>query len=90
MPLPAKSKKQRRMAAKAQRKLEARLLAAGDTEALEPKIPIQHQTIDLPSNPDGNVEGALEAVEARSELRSAMRVDRRKKIKESNYLKSVN
>jgi hypothetical protein len=85
----AKSKKQRRVAAKRQRKLEARLLASGDTEALAPKVPLQQQTIDLPSNSENTAEGALVAVGAREELRKAMRGDRRAKIKEANFLKGV-
>lgn len=77
------------MAAKRQRKLEARLLAAGDMEALAPKVPLQQQAIDLPSNEDGSVTGAMEAVEKREELRKAMRDERRAKIKETNFLKGV-
>lgn len=85
----AKSKKQRRLAAKQQRKLEARLLASGDVEALAPKVPLQHQTIDLPSNEEGTVEGALVAVQKREELRKVMRAERRAKIKERNFLKGM-
>lgn len=65
------------------------MLASGDTSALQLKIPITHQSIDLPSNEEGTMEGALEAEETRNELRAAMREQRRKKIKEANYLKSV-
>ncbi|KAI1159119.1 mitochondrial ribosomal protein L37-domain-containing protein [Nemania serpens] len=85
----SKSKKQRRMAAKRQRVLEAKLLAEGNLEALAPKIPLHHQTINLPANEAGTVEGAVAAVEAREELRRAMRRERKAKIKESNYLKSM-
>jgi large subunit ribosomal protein L54 len=77
------------MAAKRQRKLEAQLIASGDTEALTPKVPLQQQTIDLPSNEEGSVKGALEAVEKREELRKAMRGERRAKIKERNFLKGM-
>lgn len=87
--LPAKSKKLRRAAAKRQKKLEARLLASGDMSALEPKIPLTQQSIDLPANEEGTIEGALEAEEKRQELRAALRDERRKKIKETNYLKSM-
>ncbi|KAH8586600.1 mitochondrial ribosomal protein L37-domain-containing protein [Bisporella sp. PMI_857] len=85
----SKSKKVRRAAAKRQRKLEARLAASGDIEALRPKIPITRQTIDLPGNEEGGLEGALEAEGKREELRAAMRRDRRKDIKGKNYLKSM-
>ncbi|KAI1356701.1 mitochondrial ribosomal protein L37-domain-containing protein [Xylaria sp. FL0043] len=85
----SKSKKQRRLAAKRQRALEARLLAEGNLEALAPKIPLQHQTINLPANESGTIEGAIAAADAREELRRAMRRERKAKIKESNYLKSM-
>ncbi|KAI1341475.1 mitochondrial ribosomal protein L37-domain-containing protein [Xylariaceae sp. FL0016] len=84
----SKSRKQRRIAAKRQRQLEARLLAEGNIEALAPKIPLQHQSINLPGS-DGTVEGAVAAQDAREDLRKAMRRERRAKIKESNYLKSM-
>lgn len=86
----SKSKKQRRMAAKRQRKLEARLIASGNTEALAPKVPLQQQSIDLPWNAEGSVAGALDAVESREKVRKAMRGERRAKIKETNFLKGVN
>ena len=85
----AKSKKLRRAAAKRQRKLEAKMLASGDMSALQPKIPLTQQSIDLPANEEGTIEGALEAETKRKELRSALREERRKKIKETNYLKSM-
>jgi large subunit ribosomal protein L54 len=79
----------RRKAAKRQRKLEAQMLLSGNLEALAPKIPITKQSIDLPSNEEGTVEGALKAVEGREEVRKAMRGERRKGIKQGNYLKSM-
>ncbi|KAI0013434.1 mitochondrial ribosomal protein L37-domain-containing protein [Xylariaceae sp. FL0662B] len=85
----SKSKKQRRLAAKKQRAHEAKLLAEGNLEALAPKVPLPHQTINLPANEDGSVKGAIEAQAAREELRKAMRKERKAKIKESNYLKSM-
>ncbi|KAI0400467.1 mitochondrial ribosomal protein L37-domain-containing protein [Xylaria palmicola] len=85
----SKSKKQRRLAAKKQRALEAKLLAEGNLEALAPKIPLQHQTVNLPANDDGTPEGAVDAAAAREELRRAMRRERKAKIKETNYLKSM-
>ncbi len=66
------------------------MLASGNTEAFEPKIPLQQQTIDLPANEEGSVEGSLEAVAARAQLRKAMRNERRAKIKEANFLKGMN
>lgn len=85
----AKSKKQRRLAAKRQRQLEAKLMASGDLEALAPKIPIQKQTINLPAAPTGELKEVLEAADKRQELRKAMRKERRANIKESNYLKTM-
>lgn len=88
-PFLAKSKKQRRIAAKKQRDLEAKIIASGDLEALAPKIPLQQQSINLPGKADGDVLDALVAVEKREELRKAMRKERKAKIKEANYLKSM-
>lgn len=85
----SKSKKQRRLAAKRQRTLEAKLVAEGNLEALAPKIPLQRQSINLPANAAGTTEGAVAAVAAREELRRAMRRERKAGIKESNYLKSM-
>ena len=89
MSLTAKSKKQRRLAAKRQRKLEERILASGDASLLQPKIPLQQQSIDLPSNLEGTEEGAVAAIAARDALTAAMRKERRAKIKEANFLKSM-
>ncbi|TVY33225.1 54S ribosomal protein L37, mitochondrial [Lachnellula subtilissima] len=77
----SKSKKIRRKAAKRQRKLEAKLLASGDISALTPKVPITRQSVDLPIGEEGMGE--------RSELKRAMRKERRAKIKEANYLKAM-
>ncbi|KAL2107574.1 hypothetical protein VUR80DRAFT_5021 [Thermomyces stellatus] len=85
----SKSKKQRRAAAKRQRQVEAKLLASGDTEALAPKIPLQHQSVNLPDGGDGSLPAVLEAAEKRNELKKAMRRERKAKIKEANYLKSM-
>ncbi|KKY29602.1 putative mitochondrial ribosomal protein subunit l37 [Diaporthe ampelina] len=85
----SKSKKQRRIAAKRQRELEAKMLATGNLEALAPKIPLQKQSINLPGKSDGDVKDAILAVEKREELRKAMRKERKAKIKEDNYLKSM-
>ncbi|KAI1083336.1 mitochondrial ribosomal protein L37-domain-containing protein [Whalleya microplaca] len=85
----SKSKKQRKLAAKRQRAIEAALLADGNMDALAPKIPLQEQTINLPFNEDGSVAGAMAAQAAREELRRAMRKERKAKIKETNYLKSM-
>jgi large subunit ribosomal protein L54 len=79
----AKSKKQRRIAAKALRKQQ--LLNPG---LLEPKIPLYEQTIDLPAG-DGSLQGSKDALAARAELTKAMRDKRRSKIKEDNFLKEM-
>jgi len=55
---------------------------------LTPKVPIYEQSIDLPAG-DGTVQGAVDAVKAREDLRKAMRVERRTTIKEGNFLKSM-
>ena len=64
------------------------MLAADNPEANMAKVPLEHQSIDLPSG-DGTVDGALEAVQARDDLTTAMRRARRKSIKEGNFLKSM-
>ena len=85
----AKSKKQRRLAAKRQKTLEAKLLAEGNLEALAPKVPIQHQSVNLPGQENSTVDHNVEAASKRQELKKAMRQERKAKIKESNYLKSM-
>ncbi|KAK4181683.1 mitochondrial ribosomal protein L37-domain-containing protein [Triangularia setosa] len=85
----SKSKKQRRLAAKRQRQLEAKLMASGDLEALAPKIPLQKQTINLPGAETGELKDVVQAADKRQELRKAMRKERRANIKESNYLKTM-
>ncbi|CAI4216752.1 unnamed protein product [Parascedosporium putredinis] len=85
----SKSKKQRRIAAKKQRVLEAKILASGDVEALAPKIPLQHQTVNLPDGGDGSVSAVLETAARREQLKKAMRMERKAQIKEANYLKSM-
>ena len=79
----AKSKKQRRRAAKALRRQQ--LL---NPELLEPKVPMYEQSIDLPAG-DGSIAGNKDALNARGELTHAMRVNRRAKIKEGNFLKAM-
>jgi len=85
----SKSKKQRKLAARRIRLAEERALAEGNLDALMPKIPLQEQSINLPGNEAGTVEGAVEAAAAREELRKAMRKERKAKIREDNYLKSM-
>ncbi|KAG6016523.1 hypothetical protein E4U54_001147 [Claviceps lovelessii] len=85
----SKSKKQRRLAAKRQKTVEANFVAEGNLEALAPKIPIQHQSINLPGDEDGSVLDNLAAAAKREELKKAMRKERKAKIKEANYLKSM-
>ncbi|XMA17544.1 hypothetical protein WAI453_010335 [Rhynchosporium graminicola] len=83
-----KSAKLRRAAAKRARKLEAARLASGQA-APEARIPLTQQSIDLPSNAENTTEGALHAEGKREELRGAMRKERRKGIKEANFLKGM-
>ncbi|KAK5174116.1 uncharacterized protein LTR77_001196 [Saxophila tyrrhenica] len=79
----AKSKKQRRRAAKALRRQQ--LL---NPDMMEPKVPLYEQSIDLPAG-DGSLEGNKSALDARGELTHAMRQQRRAKIKEGNFLKAM-
>ncbi|KAK6432045.1 hypothetical protein LTR95_011788 [Oleoguttula sp. CCFEE 5521] len=79
----SKSKKQRQRAAKSLRKRA--LLHPEDMIA---KVPLYEQTVDLPKG-DGSVRGALEAGEAREGLTKAMRGERRRVIKEKNFLKAM-
>lgn len=81
--MPAKSKKQRRLAAKRLRKEQL-----ANPELLVPKVPLYEQTTDLPAG-DGSFESAMKADEARSELTKAMRGKRRAGIKEKNFLKAM-
>ncbi|KAF5676077.1 hypothetical protein FDENT_9618 [Fusarium denticulatum] len=85
----SKSKKQRKLAAKRQKTLEAKLLAEGNLEALAPKIPLQRQAINIFGEENRGVEHNIEAAQKREELKKAMRKERRAKIKETNYLKSM-
>ncbi|KAF4332139.1 mitochondrial ribosomal L37p [Fusarium beomiforme] len=85
----SKSKKQRKLAAKRQKALEAKLLAEGNLEALAPKIPLQRQSINILGEENRGVEHNIEAAQKREELKKAMRKERRAKIKETNYLKSM-
>ncbi|KAJ5042083.1 mitochondrial 54S ribosomal protein mL54 [Drepanopeziza brunnea f. sp. 'multigermtubi'] len=84
----SKSAKLRRKAAKRARKLEALRRASGQAEP-EVRVPLTQQSIDLPANEEGTVEGALVAEGKRQELRGAMRRERRKKIKEANFLRGM-
>ena len=61
-------------------------MAAGNLEALAPKIPLQRQTIDLPGTKGGGAEESVLAEAKRHELRQAMRTERKRKIKENNFL----
>ena len=87
----AKSKKQRRIAAKAERKA---LKANPSLAFAAPKIPLEKQSIDLPaatpnSQDASESEAQRVAREAREGLTGAMRKSRRKSIKEGNFLKSM-
>ena len=78
----AKSKGQRRLAARAAR------AARANPVVQVPKVPLEQQSIDLPGG-DGSLEGAMAAARAREEVREAMRTSRRKGIKEGNFLKTM-
>ena len=78
---PAKSKKQRRLAAKA-------ALRAERERPSEPQIPLQHQSIDLAFG-GGTGEEEAAGRHARDELKKTMRQERRKAIKERNFLSGV-
>ncbi|KAI9858522.1 MAG: hypothetical protein M1824_004258 [Vezdaea acicularis] len=80
----SKSKKQRRLATK---RLQKQALL--NPESLVPKVPLHQQSIDLPSNEEGTLEGALRAENVRDEVTRGMRKARRKGIKEANYLKGM-
>lgn len=73
----AKSKKQRRIAAKRMRKQ-----ALAHPELFEKRVPIYEQSVDLSADP-------IEGEEERQELTRAMRGKRRAGIKETNFLKSM-
>ncbi|KAM0332247.1 hypothetical protein ACHAQA_002523 [Verticillium albo-atrum] len=81
----SKSAKLRRKAAKR----KAKLLAEGGIDALAPKVPLHQQSINLPGEEGGDVEHNLMAAGKREELRQALRSERKRKIKETNYLKSM-
>jgi large subunit ribosomal protein L54 len=65
------------------------MLESGNYDALIPKVPITQQSIDLPSNEQGTLDGAMEAADTREEIRKALRKQRRAAIKQNNYLKSM-
>ena len=79
----AKSKKQRRLAAKAER---ARLTGLNASNEFA-QVPLEEQSIDLPAGT--SIEEGAKALEAREELNAAMRKARRKKIKENNFLRGM-
>lgn len=74
----AKSKKQRKIAAKAAKAKSLNSHAAVHTV----RVPLHEQSIDLPAE-------GREATEARGQLRESMRDARRRKIKEQNFLKGM-
>jgi large subunit ribosomal protein L54 len=50
---------------------------------------VHEQTVDLPGNESGTVSGAMEAGRGREEVTRAMREQRRKGIKERNFLSGM-
>ncbi len=79
----AKSKKQRRLASKAARALKT----GSHGTAHDVQVPLEEQSIDLPAGM-GEAEGD-KALEAREGLTNAMRLARRRKIKENNFLRGM-
>lgn len=79
----AKSRKQRRLAAKKLRKQ-----AAANPEGMVAKVPVQEQSVDLWAG-DGTVEGAVRAEGGRREVTRALRGVRRRGIKEGNFLRGM-
>ncbi|KAI9892629.1 MAG: hypothetical protein M1814_001322 [Vezdaea aestivalis] len=80
----SKSKKERRKAANRARKAGLEEKATG-----LPPVPLHHESIDLPSNEEGTIVGALQASKQRAELTKEMRQARRQAIKEKNFLKTM-
>ncbi|KAL8800917.1 MAG: hypothetical protein Q9182_004842 [Xanthomendoza sp. 2 TL-2023] len=90
----SKSAKQRRLASKS-----ARRSASSPIDAIEsaPEVPIYQQSTDLPSAPQNmygkeqtmDMEAGERARGAREELGRAMRGERRRGIKEANFLKEM-
>jgi large subunit ribosomal protein L54 len=64
-------------------------MASGDIESLAPKIPFEHQTVNLPDGNEGALEDVLEAEKQRIALKKAMRAERKRRIKENNFLRSM-
>ena len=82
-PNTAKSKKQRRLAAK----VERTRFSESNNATQVAQVPLEEQSIDLPAGMD--IEQGSVAFEARQELNAAMRRARRKKMKETNFLKGM-
>jgi large subunit ribosomal protein L54 len=70
------------------RKLAAKTALKAAKTDRQSAIPVEQQSIDLPAG-DGTATGALEAMRAREEITEAMRRNRRKAIKEGNFLKNM-
>ncbi|KAI9884355.1 MAG: hypothetical protein M1823_003851 [Watsoniomyces obsoletus] len=68
----------------------SKLAASLNMESARQAVPLAEQTVDLPSNPQQDLEGAIQATIARDELTKALRVKRRGNIKEANFLKGMN
>lgn len=52
-------------------------------------MPLQHQSVNILGEENQGVEHNIEAAAKREELMKAMRKERKAKIKETNYLKSM-
>ncbi len=71
-------------------KAARKLASMSGVESARQTVPLAEQSVDLPSNPRQDLEGAMQAANARDELTKALRVRRRGSIKEANFLKGMN
>jgi large subunit ribosomal protein L54 len=85
----SKSKKERKLAIKKARLREELAIASGNLDALAPKIPLQHQSVNLPGDERGSIADAVHASQVRERLRRAMRKERMVQIREKNYLSTI-
>jgi large subunit ribosomal protein L54 len=85
----SKSKKERKLAVKKARLREEEAIASGNLDALAPKIPLQHQSVNLLGEEANSIADAVKAAQQREQLRRAMRKERMVKIREQNYLSTI-
>jgi large subunit ribosomal protein L54 len=73
----------------ASKKVAKRAASQAQDDTTATTIPINEQTIDLPTG-DGTEAGVMQAANANIELRKALRAKRRAAIKEANFLRTMN